>query len=167
MKSKLFLTIYLAITSIAAIAQNSDEWTVSTLTVNGMHIWDKYSRSQVSAYLGVPTSYIDSVYSEPVESYVQECHFSDGCSFGFEAYRLTDFRLKTNRFKINGIIGVGDNISKLNQLTGGGPIRSERLKNSNTPYYYYPVLPNADDGIFFYYNSRNNIITEIYFETLF
>lgn len=148
--------------SIAVVGQT--QWSVSPITVNGMHIWDRYSKAQVCSILGLPSLYKDSIYSEPIEAYIQECFFQDGSSFGFVEYRLTDFRLKTNQFKINGIIGVGDNICKLNQLTGGGTIKMGKLKN-NTQYYFYPVLPNAGDGIFFYYDSAG-IITEIYFETL-
>lgn len=115
---------------LVAITQTSDEWIVSTITVNSIHICDKYTKAQIVSYLGVPTSYADFVYSEPVESYVQECIFPDGNSFGFEAYKQTDFRLLTNRFKANGVVGVGDNISKLRQLTRSASIMSGGLRSN-------------------------------------
>ncbi|MDD4921382.1 MAG: hypothetical protein PHS30_02775 [Bacteroidales bacterium] len=159
--------ILLGLLLLCCIQHIRSEEIISTVNVNGLHIWGKYSKQQVDSILGVPISYRDTIVKEamePIGTRFQTFNYQGGDTFSLTDGDFTDFELKTSRFKINNTIAVGDSTSHLSNLASNcGLIYSESVSSLVIGEYKLYSLPIGESYIRFVYD--NDFIKEIYFET--
>jgi parallel beta-helix repeat protein len=178
MKNNPFFFFLIFISSFSIVCaqeiRDAEGWTVTPINVNGLRLLGKYTKAEVIATLGTPSSYVDTVYldSENPEDTFQMFDYSSHDNICLENGRFMGLYLvdSASNLLINNIVGVGYPISAVetlkNQLgSSTGDIEYKTL-TADKLYIRYCLSPNGDSYIRFHYNSTTNKITKIIFSTI-
>ena len=145
-KTSTFLSI-IAFCSIILSCSSTSGNDNSVVPVNNEIYTDStYTHESVIETLGVPSS-CDSLMTDSYGDVKTYRYGSDYFTFALEDGTMVDCLITSPTFKINGIAGVGDNISALSSTT---------TVKGNGDYY---VIESDTHLIIFYY--ENNIINRI------
>jgi len=149
-KVLLFLYLIQLCIFIKLNAQNS-----SALKINGLTIYNTHSHAEIIAAYGNPTEYLSGTHEDcNVKWETYSYNYSDSTDiFTFENGCFSGFSIRSPKFKINGSVGVGDDIGKLYQLQGGGTL----IQKKNDNCYLYGIYLNSDIYIVILYDSNNKI----------
>ena len=107
-------------------------------TINNLEVGKEYTLEQIKSALGEPTE-VMSWEDESDIGYGYELSYSTDV-FNFGNSGFSSFQLETNKFSVNGLFRVGDNISVLSTIPNSRLVLIEAG-------YYYLYLENNDDPI--------------------
>lgn len=145
-------------TVIGLLAPNTLFAQNSVTTINSVQFNQKYSQAQIETLWGKPTKF-EHAYGE-VEVYD---YFYIKDNLGFDAkFNLIYFDLVSDKFKINGVVGVGDSVSKFSQL----PNRMKSEFERNSVMYLYDVYDSSSEALIVFH-TRNQIIYRITYDNLY
>ena len=114
MKTKiLLLLLFASVISITAFSQNMVNLQVN---IGGLILERTYSHAEVIAIMGEPLNYEHLINNEFYESSDVRIYTYGNNKFIIEDNLFDNFVLEDSTYKINGILGVGDFVSKIYEL---------------------------------------------------
>ena len=156
MKSKL---LKLAVTAALVI---SACLTSAAQDVDGISLWDKYTKAQLVQKYGQPVEYRSQEGDNEEDGLIESIRFKD-IWFRLEGNQVVGFYIKSNKPKaltktIKGGIGIGDDARVLNPIKN--KLYSTKIRKDGVTEYRYYLNPDWDDS--FYVCIKDNRIVDIY-----
>lgn len=160
MKKLFYLIIFLPLMCLwptSLLRAQSPGIVKDAISVNGLRVGEKYTNAYFVSVLGTPTKVDTPSKTDEYENAYTYYYGKD--RFYLIGNEFYGFDLWTSAFAVNGLIRVGDNISKIDQLGGvKKSTQTTRVKvinwrPSNSGLYEWA-------SIYFYYNE-DSIITSI------
>lgn len=125
------------------------------ITVNNLQVGEHYTQEQFLQALGTPTKIVPpQEFDEYVNAYTY--YFGEDRFFWIDG-EFYGFDLHTSKFAVNGLIKIGDHISKIDLLEG---IKKVRASDDIRLIDWCPDKGGLYDwlSVRFFYNENNTIV---------
>ncbi len=127
----------------------------TTISIGPLSLGTAYSESQIVSILGNPTS--KSSRMDDASGYVISFSYPT-LDMEVDEYGIYDLLLKKGcAYKVNGLVGVGDPISKISLLNGAGTIQAGTWYNKPATLFYGKINNQQMAYPIVFYHSGNTI----------
>ncbi len=127
-----------------------------SIGIGGLLLEHQYTHEQVVSALGIPQSY--KAINDGSLGYMRE-YLYKGNEIHFYENVFQHFSLKNSSYKLNGIVGVGDPVTKIYNLPHN-KIEVYSLKRGTVYYFYFRNI-EVDDMSPIRFYEENGIIIRI------
>ena len=129
--------------------------------VDGISLWDQYTKKQLIQRYGQPVSYESQEGDSPEDGLIEVIKFKD-VFFYLSNNQVLDYSLESNKSRaltktIEGGIRIGDNVGVLNPINNC--LARTRTRKDGTVEYRYYLEKDCDDS--FYVGVKDGVIVDI------
>jgi hypothetical protein len=161
MKKIFYILIAITISTISNGLYSQNQSQPYAISIGGLLLEHQYSHEQVISALGNPQSYEELINNPDYEGVlIAKIYLYNYNRINIYDGILRQIDLINSYYKLNGIVGVGDPASKINDLPHNN-IETSNMNNGQSIYYLYFRNIEIDDMSPIMFKVENGIITRI------